>query len=608
MRFLGRNIDLENLRKRLDLEGIPLDRLARVVSEEDPPLLVFLPNDMVRADSCAAFLATSHVARPRLPRLGNGSIEWVDDLPEGDISVVLVPIVKNGSGLCGPSALSHLIERLHFERRVTIGPHAEVVTNGDVLDKLVHAKQRATENVATALQLVKTIDQGALDLKEGIFDHKSGAVFFEPDKWRDIGKGRNSRVESRLLEHFTQRLPDAWSPAHPCYSRVLFTPTKVLLRGEAYYINMRRESPFRRFRQIVEEMEVNATLAYGIKPDLEGKLLEMDDWKLVLALLDQIRNIALQTFSFLHVAQSVLQKLESSASTSSLLNGLRDLCGDERSGAHGFLRHSIRAYYGWLLHKDGAVQELVNAVSCFNGDKVKIAKMIKKVRKYAHKKNVEQSSLLADLVRGWREADHPGESLMTSLIAADKLKDERELIVVGIGWGGIELPLTFDYVASLLPCSHDQARRLYIVRYSHYRSDNSDLEWYSFPVLESGDPQFEGIPAALLDDNTLTGLTLEQVRDALLLNGSGAVHMFVTRYSGERRHAHMQMDDHGVIDPEVLINQVNGYLGETPFSRSWSTKKKDYKNQVGVFSLARRRILECIYNNSTVELYSREGF
>jgi hypothetical protein len=214
------------------------------------------------------------------------------------------------------------------------------------------------------------------------------------------------------------------------------------------------------------------------------------------------------------------------------------------------------------------------------------------------------------LVRRWREADHPGENLLVVLSALDEVQNATTIDTVGIGWGGIELPVIFRYLSFLrgIPATHADGVRTYVANWSHYGAGDREPEWVAFPKPQAAHPQFDADVCVLFDDNVLTGETLERLRDEMLLRSAHDIRMYVTRFSGERRLAHMKMENHGAIDPEVLLHQIQGYIGETPFARSWSTKKGDYTNRIGVFSLARRRILECIHNNSTVEAWDREGF
>jgi hypothetical protein len=176
---------------------------------------------------------------------------------------------------------------------------------------------------------------------------------------------------------------------------------------------------------------------------------------------------------------------------------------------------------------------------------------------------------------------------------------------VGIGWGGIELPIVYRQAAKLLG---KEAPRAIAVHYSKYSEQGQKGAPVMRGVLPPEDePNLDKEEVVLFDDNSLSGNTIEIVAEYLLLkHGARTKGVFVTRLSGERRYDQMRMDDHGVLNPDLVGTFVHGHLGETPFSRAWS--RKSYKNPVGVFSLARRRILELLHSNISADRYDREGF
>lgn len=596
---------VRNLKGRLGELGFRVHRLARLVATESGPealLLGLLDRGALRRAPTFVTSAQSQSAAAKFPVLGNNEVNWKETLEHTEAGLLL-PVVKSKALAWGPEAVAVLLAGLPLARRINIASTAQPAIWNNVLDSLLALKEQARNNVDRGIELLRRLSPGFNGCTRSPFDDKSGAICFEPHTWRNLVQTAETGSESKqkLLAYFCRKLPDAWSPTHPCYQRILWTPTKVLLRGEAYYVNMRRLSPFKRFELILEEMQLIKGLIDRLQPNLPSIAKDDSEWKLLLALLDQMRNISLQIFSFLHESVQIF------SNESALNKTLRGLWGDGGNKAHGFLRASIRAYYSWLL---GQVSETsaaaTEATRCFSGIADDLQSVTEQVRTKAEERGISQSEKLKDLVRGWREADHPGENLLTAVIAAAKLSTEKLLSAVGIGWGGIELPLVFDYVAGIQ--APMQSRQVFIAKYSHYRAEETSPLWSSFPVPGIEPATVSEITVALFDDNTLTGITLEKIRDELLLHNAKEVAMFITRYSGERRLYHMQMQDHGVIDPDLLKQEIDGYLGETPFARSWSAKKKEYKNQIGVFSLARRRILECIYNNSTVELYDREGF
>jgi len=536
-----------------------------------------------------------------------------------------LPIVREDDTLLkGSEALEYLCNFLPFARRINVRETATLVVNGDgpkgILDKLEEVKDKATQNLTT--------HQGRLfedypHLKNPmIFDDRSGAVYFSPFHWRHLQDSLPSCLTS-IYDYFNEKLPGYWQPGRPCYKRILFTPTKVLLRGEQYYTHMMNLSPIDRIFRILKELGVIQGLQHEFQEALAScnpSEASRHQWKLCLAYLDQFRNIAIQLFSFAHAAELILNQARNrnGVDQDSILRTLEQVSsvyGDAKSRLHSFVGKAIRSYYSWLLcNPTEAEKAFQRALNCLRTVHAPFREICNHLGTWFTEKRVDLEGIsVSNLVRRWREADHPGENLLTIRQALEDLEDREEadsVHVIGVGWGGIELPFLFRYLAKERQAAAVRAGvlRCYVASWSHYRGDRKDISWVPFPEFTRKQPSFEGGLAIILDDNTLSGITLEKVRDEVLLNGAEQVEMYVTRFSGERRWAHMKMKNHGVIDPDFLLEGVKGYIGETPFARSWSTKEGEYKSRIGVFSLARRRILECIHNNSTVEMWDREGF
>lgn len=534
------------------------------------------------------------------------------------------PIVNDDAEpLAGVNAIEKLLGSLVFAPRINVSPTAKIVAHGEedwgILDSLDRVQDRAQQNLDLSLERLYASFPTLRDLN--VFDHRSGAVFFSPTEWRHLE--RKVRGPCAVIkDYFREKLVGYWQPDRPCFRRLLYTPTKVLLRGEEYYVHMKNISPIDRIRAMLAEL--GAIQVLGTKPQeaLEDSTIsDPSRWKLCLAFLDQLRNIALQLLSFAHAAEVILKESESSPGvntdrTIGIGERIKRLYGhDEEPQLHRFVGRAVGSYYCWLLG------ERQSAVALLDAALESVALIVSELRavcgeleEWFAQEHLEVEALpIGDLVRRWREADHPGENLLVALEAVDGAAEAESVEAVGVGWGGIELPLLFRHLAKLqeIPAAKAQKLTTYVAKWSHYRGSRKSREevgWIPFPKYDDAAPMFGAELSILFDDNVLSGITLERVRDEMLLNGAKDVQIFVTRFSGERRWAHMQMEDHGVIDPDFMLERVCGYIGETAFARSWSTKKGDYKSRIGVFSLARRRILECIHNNSTVEAWDREGF
>lgn len=529
--------------------------------------------------------------------------------------IACFPVVSGESSLLtGPSAVHEIVNTLVLARRINVRETASVIRSGEILEELNRIAVQAKSNLEQAREQI-TVRYP--HLSEGIFDHRSGAVVFEPYEWSHVSDTLNES-ERRVLGYFNEKLVSYWQPGRPCYRRLLYTPTKVLLRGEQYYVHMKNISPVDRIGEMITELRkiqelsthFNGLLNAADTTPISGR------WKLCLAFLDQLRNIGLQFFSFAHAAGVMLDKARGNTAingawTERLQTLINSTYEGENSQLHGFVGYTVRAYYYWLLARPEQAASAYARVLEHAGFVISAFEKVRSVLEgWLGQDGLNSEQLRVDrLVRRWREADHPGENLLIAHVALRDTADDDSISAVGIGWGGIELPLVFRYLAKLeqIKAANAGSLRTYVANWSHYGDERATTSWVAFP--RHPDPlEFSSSTCVLFDDNVLTGQTLERIRDEMLLRGASQVRLYVTRFSGERRLAHMKMESHGVIEPRFLLSHVKGYLGETPFARSWSTKKGEYRNLLGVFSLARRRILECIHNNSTVEAWDREGF
>src|SRR5262249_49482896 len=157
------------------------------------------------------------------------------------------------------------------------------------------------------------------------------------------------------------------------------------------YVNMRRLSPFKRFELMLEEMQEVGALIDRLLPSLSSMAGEEPEWKLMLALLDQMRNISLQVFSFLHEAAQI------AGQNQILLEKLQALWGDGSTEAHGFLRASVHAYYDWLLRRISETSNTAReATRCFTGIHARLREINSLVRAHVESEGQSQSEKLKD--------------------------------------------------------------------------------------------------------------------------------------------------------------------------------------------------------------------
>ncbi len=436
----------------------------------------------------------------------------------------------------------------------------------------------------------------------GVFDHRSGAIAFDPYLWTTSLVGRKRSLPKnwrKVVEYFEELIEVPWQQDRPNYKRILAAPTKIILRGEEYYSNLKNIAPWERINTML-----SATNVLVRKKWLSKSLLgysNLNEWKLCLAVFDQLRNAALQVAWF-----------ENQLST---LPSFKNMHTPEiRTKVQDLLDHTSHLYYATLAGRSDMKRlDNLRESNCWPSLYRKLNEIINKIKKLVDKNwkvDPSEPHIQANkLIRRWREADHPGENTIVALQAWDKFKKDSP-VAVGIGWGGIELPMVYRQIATLI--DDNCLPTAVAVHYSTYRGN----QWKPDPAIRDLSPGENNIDSVLrgnnvliFDDNSLSGRTIQQVAEYLFNSHETRIKAaYLTRISGERRQAQMRMYEHGVLNPELVDKFIFGFLGETPFSRAWSSELGRYKNPIGVFSLARRRILELLFANSSADRFDREGF
>lgn len=180
-------------------------------------------------------------------------------------------------------------------------------------------------------------------------------------------------------------------------------------------------------------------------------------------------------------------------------------------------------------------------------------------------KNSNQGKL-----RHYKEADHPWQNLVFRDTLMQQMQGIDVDTIIGMRFGGSELP---HLLARYFGRAH-----ITKVRTSQYSQQKSALAL---------DPSVCRQKTVLIvDDNTLTGRTLETLVGLLRKYETQAAYFGCVTYSGMKRYHQMLMDNHGVINPEVLLRSCT--IGESQYTKI--TNNRSYKNQNGVFDKVKARL------------------
>ena len=101
----------------------------------------------------------------------------------------------------------------------------------------------------------------------------------------------------------------------------------------------------------------------------------------------------------------------------------------------------------------------------------------------------------------------------------------------------------------------------------------------------------------LVDDNLLTGKTMQLALTTLYDIGIEVDKIVVVRYPGVNRISQMFMNNHGAIDYRLFFDFIQGLYFPSPYSWRDPNSLNPYEDSLGIFDLNRRKIIECLAKN-----------
>jgi len=454
-----------------------------------------------------------------------------------------------------------------------------IQTSKQEYQKLYSDWSRKASEIFSPEDVSKCVSSGF----SSVFDHKSGGIFFSDLDWRMLAK-------SPSKEFFEQCSDVYCGSGLPGYTRCMQSERGRLMRGPRYYVGLVESSPLEGTRILLKE---NSELVKLIQTDIEvaHSARSLSSWKMELAILDQFRNNNLLLYSMLFYAASL-----NTASQAYWKRLLRDF--------EKYTSASIALYYSMLMTDLAAFKTslvyLRNSTYAF----YELRNVADLLCGFLEGKNIDPGKI----VRKWREVDHPGQILCAIWSAKQDLQNKvsagRRLCALGIMYGGVELPFVFRYVFS--NGSKYQLNVAQIGGISVYSRGREALimERYSKDVLESAIPNADRLEEIMtpgdtvvpMDDNIMTGRTMELVRDRLNAYGVEVPFCLCIRFPTAGRIYHMAKRRHGGIDPNRLGREIRGLVAQSPYSRLSSTDA-GYKDVLGNFDLSRKRIEQYLVKN-----------
>lgn len=375
-----------------------------------------------------------------------------------------------------------------------------------------------------------------------------------------------------------------------CYS--MYDNENILLRGARvyyYFLSQRIHDENTREDITTQEMIyewINNNIEFFLKSLIAinniSDTSDLNNTKMILGLIDNIRNYLLvllnQQIISNDVEKNIMLNLETIAKNSSIYKVYHNLLNAENLMKNISFNSSYK-----INHID--VENLIrNTISISNEFRIGFAKQ-------PEKENYSKE------FRAYREIDNFAENFITCYLTLQKDFDIFNKGFCGVCYGGLELPIIMKSI-------EDRISDISILKFNKNvtgYSKKQTLELRFFDIFKTGNIEMLGIDKQkeyiLLDDNLLTGKTMQLAITTLYDIGIEVNKIVAVRYPGVNRISQMFMPNHGAIDYRHFFDFIEGLYFPSPYSWRDPYSTNPYEDSLGIFDLNRRKILECLAKN-----------
>ena len=197
----------------------------------------------------------------------------------------------------------------------------------------------------------------------------------------------------------------------------------------------------------------------------------------------------------------------------------------------------------------------------------------------------------------YREIDNFAENFITCYYALQKNLDFNNYSFCGLSYGGIELPM-------IMKLLNKEFKDIYVLKFNSRidgYTQKQSFELRYFDISKIGGMILTGINLSrkviLLDDNLLTGKTMQLAITTLYDLGLDVSNVLAVRYPSVNRISQMFLPNHGAVDYRLFFEFIQGLYFPSPYSWRDFCSDNNYTDSLGVFDLNRHKILECLLKN-----------
>lgn len=202
----------------------------------------------------------------------------------------------------------------------------------------------------------------------------------------------------------------------------------------------------------------------------------------------------------------------------------------------------------------------------------------------------------------FREIDNFAENRITMDLVIEKIKkgnhrfSEDNVSFTGIAYGGLELPFI---AKKILKKNNNSVIINAVMLAGNYKNRHKELieKFENDKIKVIGNVGNSKTYNVVMDDNVLTGKTLQIALNGLFNNNFNVDDLAVVRYPSLNRLEQMCQIGHGAVDVMQFFTYIKGLLFPSPYSKILPYKNFSYKDEFGVFNKTREKIVRCLYKN-----------
>ena len=485
------------------------------------------------------------------------------------------PVIENNKILKGVDATISLLKQAKLIPTICL----EHATEEDYTKAYAKIERKMNFGKNKNISLFNEIINNKFETVDGInglFDPASGSIKTSMCEWISISD------DNPLKQFWTKKNNESL-----CYS--IYDDDSILLRGSQiyyYFLSHRYHDEISKNDTTTNSMiyEWLNNNKYFYLEALEAinrteDINELNNTKMVLGLLDNIRNYLLILLNEQIVYNNVeknmiinLEKLDKNTLVSKIYTNLLEVETQMKNITF------VRRFLISNKHIKNIITNTIQITDEF----------------YYTFSSVEIKENYSKEFRAYREIDNFAENFITCYLTIKKDEMIYKKGLCGLCYGGIELPI-------IMKTLDDKIEDISVLKFnkntSGYKKKQS-LDLRFFDIFNTGGIDLIGVDKQkeyiLLDDNLLTGKTMQLALISMYDIGINVDKLVVVRYPGINRINQMFMPNHGAVDYRHFFEFIQGLYFSSPYSRRDPYSSDPYTDSLGVFDLNRKKISECL--------------